>query len=433
MTTSLTIFPGTWCTDFAAHVTPWSVVNGETSEQRRTPPWGRVLLIALVALLVAGTGIVLIPRDSGTPPVVPFSETARARALEDTLRLRESAAALPPQGASDASRAALADAVTLLTTQAQALLVVPEATPTGPPVSPEATAGSSTRAAFIAELGASGTQRLADARESDGGIARLLAAVGSAQVLEAEKLAGAWELPVPTPPASQAPAATPSAATPPAATPPAASCPSASPTPEPESATTDTALAATVRMHQEAVYAYQVALKRLDAAAARTAVKALADHEVLLQQVEALTRANCGDVPATEAGYRLPGQFTKDPASALAALETSALPVLGDLVALSTAETRAWAVDGLLAAARRSLGWGADVPALPGLALDAGDLPPLPAPGPASSTSTPGTNTPGTSAPGTNTPSTSTPSTPSTTTPGTTTPGTSKDVPSRAG
>ncbi|MEO3943668.1 DUF4439 domain-containing protein [Paenarthrobacter nicotinovorans] len=424
MTTSLTIFPGTWCTDFAAHVTPWSVVNGETSEQRRTPPWGRVLLIALVALLVAGTGIVLIPRDSGTPPVVPFSETARARALEDTLRLRESAAALPPQGASDASRAALADAVTLLTTQAQALLVVPEATPTGPPVSPEATAGSSTRAAFIAELGASGTQRLADARESDGGIARLLAAVGSAQVLEAEKLAGAWELPVPTPPASQAPAATPSAATPPAA-----SCPSASPTPEPESATTDTALAATVRMHQEAVYAYQVALKRLDAAAARTAVKALADHEVLLQQVEALTRANCGDVPATEAGYRLPGQFTKDPASALAALETSALPVLGDLVALSTAETRAWAVDGLLAAARRSLGWGADVPALPGLALDAGDLPPLPAPGPASGPAS-STSTPSTSTAGTNTPSTSTPST---TTPGTNTPGTSKDVPSRAG
>lgn len=383
-----------------------------------------MLLIALVALLVAGTGIVLIPRDSGTPPVVPFSETARARALEDTLRLRESAAALPPQGASDASRAALADAVTLLTTQAQALLVVPEATPTGPPVSPEATAGSSTRAAFIAELGASGTQRLADARESDGGIARLLAAVGSAQVLEAEKLAGAWELPVPTPPASQAPAATPSAATPPAA-----SCPSASPTPEPESATTDTALAATVRMHQEAVYAYQVALKRLDAAAARTAVKALADHEVLLQQVEALTRANCGDVPATEAGYRLPGQFTKDPASALAALETSALPVLGDLVALSTAETRAWAVDGLLAAARRSLGWGADVPALPGLALDAGDLPPLPAPGPASGPAS-STSTPSTSTAGTNTPSTSTPST---TTPGTNTPGTSKDVPSRAG
>ncbi|WP_232481577.1 DUF4439 domain-containing protein [Arthrobacter sp. YN] len=355
-------------------------MSGQTSEKRRTPPWGRVLLVAVVALLVAGTGIVLIPRDSGTPPPVPFSETARARALEDTLQLRGSAAALSSAAGQGAAQPALQDAVTLLTTQARALLVPSEATPSAT-ATPAGTAETTTRAAFVAALSASGTQRLADAYEADGGIARLLAAVGSAQVLGAEKLAGAWQLPVPKDAAA-------SKTKKPAATPSTAPCPSVSPTPEPTSATTDAALAATVRTHQEAVYAYQVALKRLDTGAAGTAAKGLATHELLLQQVEALTRANCGDVPASEAGYRLPGQFAQDPAAALAALESSALPVLGDLVALSTGETRAWAVDGLLAAGRRSLAWGADVPALPGLTLDAGELPPLPTPGSATGSAT---------------------------------------------
>lgn len=334
----------------------------------------------MVALLVAGTGIVLIPRDSGTPPPVPFSEAARAGALEDTLQLRESAAALSSSAGQGADQTALKDAVTLLTTQARALLVPSEATPSATATT-TGRADGTTRSDFVAALSASGTQRLADAYEADGGIARLLAAVGSAQVLGAEKLAGAWQLPIPK---DAAASKTPI----PAATPSTAPCPSVSPTPEPTSATTDASLAATVRIHQEAVYAYQVALKRLDTASAGTAAKGLAAHELLLQQVEALTRANCGDVPASEAGYRLPEQFAQDPAAALAAMESSALPVMGDLVALSTGGTRAWAVDGLLAAARRSLAWGADVPAMPGLTLDAGELPPLPTPGSAGGSAT---------------------------------------------
>ncbi|MEJ1116390.1 ferritin-like domain-containing protein [Paenarthrobacter sp. CCNWYY172] len=355
-------------------------MSGQTSEKQRTPPWGRALLVTVVALLVAGTGIVLIPRDSGTPPPVPFSEAARAGALEDTLQLRESAATLSSSAGQGADQTALKDAVTLLTTQARALLVPSEATPSATATT-AGRADGTTRSAFVAALSASGTQRLADAYEADGGIARLLAAVGSAQVLGAEKLAGAWQLPIPK---DAAASKTPIAA----ATPPTAPCPSVSPTPEPTSATTDASLAATVRIHQEAVYAYQVALKRLDTASAGTAAKGLAAHELLLQQVEALTRANCGDVPASEAGYRLPEQFAQDPAAALAAMESSALPVMGDLVALSTGGTRAWAVDGLLAAARRSLAWGADVPALPGLTLDAGELPPLPTPGSAGDSAT---------------------------------------------
>ncbi len=351
-------------------MTPWSVVNGQTSEKRQTPPWGRVVLVAVVALLVAGTGIVLIPRDSGTPPPVTFTENARVGAFEDTLRLRESATALAEAAGPDTGKPVLGDAVTLLTTQAQALL-----DPAGTPSSAASTPSTeTTRASFVADLAVSGRKRLTDAGEADGGIARLLAAVGSAQLLQAEKLAAGWQMPVPKEPA-------PSATTVPASTPSAAPCPSVSPTADTTSATTDAALAAAVRSQQEAIYAYQVALKRLDSKAAEAAARDLQAHELSLQQVEALTRANCGDVPASEAGYRLPGQFAKDPASSLAALESSSLPVFADLVALSTGETRTWAVDGLLAAARRSIAWGADAPALPGLKLDPGDLPPLPIPG----------------------------------------------------
>ncbi|MBT2587495.1 DUF4439 domain-containing protein [Arthrobacter sp. ISL-95] len=393
MTTSLTIFPGTWCTDFPVHVTPWSVVNAETSEKRRTPPWGRVLLVAVVTLLVAGTGMVLIPRDSGTPPAVSFSETARRTALEDTLSLRQSATTLAEAAAPEAGTPVLGNAVTLLTTHAQALFD-PNATPssgvpsstvpssTAPSDRPDTAATQSSRATFLTRLAGSGWKRLDDAREADGGIARLLAAVGSAQVLQAEKLAAEWLLPL----QEQTTASETKA---PAATPLAASCPSASPTPEPTSATTDTALAAVVRSQREAIYVYQVALKRLDGTKTAAAAKHLEVHEALLRQAESVISANCADAPTSEAGYRLPEQFNQDPAAFLGSLELASLPRFGDLVALSTDETRRWAMDNLLAAARRSTGWGAPLPALPGLILDAGELPSLPTPTTPATNSTP--------------------------------------------
>jgi len=236
-------------------------------------------------------------------------------------------------------------------------------------------APEATPVSVVAGLTASGRQRLEDAREADGGIARLLAAVGSAQLLQGEKLAAMWQLPVPSPTSS---------GNPPATTPAVHQCPSVSPTPEATAATTDAALAATVRSEQEAVYIYQVALKRLDAGATAQAAKDLAVHERLLQQAEALTRRNCGDVPTREAGYRLPGQFAEDPAAGLGALESDSLQGFGDLIALSTGETRDWATSSLLAAVRRSLDWGATLAALPGLELDDDDLPPLPTPTPVS-------------------------------------------------
>ncbi|MFJ6538275.1 DUF4439 domain-containing protein [Paenarthrobacter sp. NPDC091711] len=333
----------------------------------------------MVALLVAGTGMVLIPRDSGTPPAVSFSETARLTALEDTLLLRESATTLAESAAPEAGRPALGTAVTLLTTHAQALFdpngatssETSSATPSG--TSATAATAPSGRGSFLTGLAGSGWKRLADARTADGGMARLLAAVGSAQVLQAEKLAAEWQLPLPdqtTVLETRAPAPTPLAV----------SCPSAIPTPEPTSATTDTALAAVVRSQQEAIYVYQVALKRLDETKSVAAAKHLQVHEALLQQAESLTSANCADAPTSEAGYRVPEQLAQDPATFLGSVELASLPRFGDLVALSTDETRVWAVDGLVAAARRSMAWGAPLPPLPGLMLDAGELPSLPTP-----------------------------------------------------
>lgn len=353
-------------------MTPWSVVDEQTSEKRRSTAWGQLLLISVVALLVVGTGIVLIPRDSGTPPAVSFSESARAKAFDDTLSLRESAASLVAAAESGSETPALGEAVTLLTTQARALLspgASISSSVAATPSSTDETAPEATHASIVAELALSGRQRMDDAQEAEGGIARLLAAVGSAQLLMAENLATAWQLPVPSPTSSTKPPATSSVPV---------QCPSVSPTAEATSATTDTALAATVRTEHEAVYVYQVALKRLDAAAAVSAAKDLEMHEQLLQQAEALTRLNCGDVPTREAGYRLSVQFAEDPAAALGALELDSLPGLGDLIALTAGESREWAIDSLLSASRRSTGWGAALPALPGLELDAEHLPPLP-------------------------------------------------------
>ncbi|MFJ4209881.1 ferritin-like domain-containing protein [Paenarthrobacter sp. NPDC089675] len=334
------------------------------------------MLVAIVALLVAGTGIVLVPRNSAEPEAVPFSENARLAAYGDALALRDSAASLGGSPDSGTASTELADAVTLLTTHAQALLGPDPSTSDSPTIGDRDTRKPTSAGDVVEAIAASGRQRLSDAGEADGGIARLLAAVGTSQLLEAERLAGLFKVQLPSREPADKASATKTAGDQTRST---AQCPSASPTPRPTDATTDTALAAGVRSEQEAVYAYQVALKRLDATAAVTAAKGLAAHELLLQQAESLTRLNCGDVPAREAGYRLAPGFPQDPPAHLGALETGALPVFGDLVALSDGQTRQWAIDSLLAAARRGLGWGASLPALPGLKLDAGGLPPLPA------------------------------------------------------
>jgi hypothetical protein len=126
------------------------------------------------------------------------------------------------------------------------------------------------------------------------------------------------------------------------------------------------------------VYGYQVALTRLGGDAAASASQQLARHEDLVAGAEELSRTQCAPVPPREAGYAVAPEFLAAPAAGLGTLEASALPVYSDLVALGEGQTREWALAGLVGAARRSVLWGADTGALPGLTADPDSFPELP-------------------------------------------------------
>ncbi|MDQ0077311.1 ferritin-like domain-containing protein [Arthrobacter oryzae] len=373
-------------------MTTWSVVKDDTKENRRPGRYFRYGILASLAVLVISLGLALTP---GPPPQAPepaFSERARAAALAETMQLRLAGGKLA-DAVSGAERQALIRAVTLLTTQARALTgpdhepsPVATGTATGTPTG-TATATPAPSAApvdspakLVAELSASGAQRLSDAEESDGGMARLLAAVGTAQLLQASSLATAVGSAAPEMPARSLPSSavalstTPEGSCPPAPTSSGAAAGTATPA---------TALAMTVKTEAETVYGYQVALARLEGTAAGSASQLLARHESVLAEAEALSRAQCVDIPAREAGYTLGPLFLESPAAGLGGLEAGTLPVYGDLVALSDGSTRQWAISGLLDAAHRAALWGADSGPLPGIVVDTANLPELPNTGPA--------------------------------------------------
>lgn len=364
-------------------MTTWSVVKDDTGQKCRRELIPRLALLACLALVVISLGMVFSPGRPKEPAEPPFSEQARSAALTETMRLRAAGEELARSTPGDAPPA-MARTVSLLTSQARALLVpgqdgagsssgAPSAAPSASPSAPPLPA---TAAALAAELSASASQRLADAAVADGGMARLLAAVGTAQLLQASSLAAAAGVPVPAVPD-------------PAAPPPSGACPSAPAASESASASAgqDTgaatlpgALAATVRTELETVYGYQVALTRLAGDAAASASRQLARHEALAAGAEMLTRMHCAAVPAREAGYTMDPAFLASPAAGLGGLEASALPVYGDLVALGDGQTRQWAISGLVGSARRATLWGAETGDLPGVAADPTGFPELPAP-----------------------------------------------------
>ena len=390
----------------------WLVVNDDSGDERRRVRiprhLARIALLACLALSVVTLGMVLKPGNPPEPQQPPVSERARAAALADTLHLRAAGQlAVPPAvgsaaAAPGAAGAALERTVTLLTTQARALLrpgqASPSATaaPSGTPSPATAAPPPVTDAALAVELAGSGRQRLADAAAVDGGTARLLAAVGTAQLLQSSALAAATGGPDPaagTPAAG--PALGPTAPTAPAvdgapsaSSTAASACPSAAGAADASAAggpstagTADLpgALAALVSTELESVYGYQVALTRLEGGAARTAAEQLARHEAILATAEALGRAHCAPVPPRQAGYALDPAFLASPGKGLGALESASLPAYGDLVALSDGDLRRWAISGLLESARRAVAWGGSPGALPGLVANPESFPTLPA------------------------------------------------------
>ena len=427
-------------------MTTWSVVNDDTREKRwqdhfpRSLP--RYVLLACLALVVVSLGVVLMPARPPEPADPPFSEQARATALAETVRLKDAGSQLgtaKQDGSKDSSAGstdgpsagagnpAIERTVTLLTTQAQALLAPGESpadaasaaaadsgratspapatssASTAPSVSGQTSAGQSsagqssagqssagataaplpsTAAGLVAALADSGNQRLADAAVADGGIARLLAAVGTAQLLQATALAAGTGTAAPAVDVAAprlsgtcpSPSATPQSG--------AAESSAGQPGPGQSSAVQSAAaaglggaLAAVVRTEAQTIYGYQVALPRLGGAAAKSAAEELARHDALLGGAELLSRLHCSTVPPREAGYTLGQSFLASPAAGLGSLEAAALPAYGDLVALSEGETRQWAIAALLGAGKRAVLWGTDPGALPG--LDPATLPGL--------------------------------------------------------
>jgi hypothetical protein len=365
-------------------MTTWSVVKEDTGEKQgrgltaRLVP--RIALLACIALVALGIGVALTPGSPKPAAEPPFSEQARAAALSETLRLR---AAVEQLGSTTpgAGRAPLTQAVTLLTTQARALLSPggddPAALFPHDPQTPSDAAPTPASAAGVAtELAAGAGQRLADAAVADGGMARLLAAVGTAQLLQASALAAGTGASLPAqadPAAPQVTGTCPAAAV--ASAPPAVE--------EPGSGVTAArALEATVRTEQQNVYGYQLALTRLRGEPAKSAASQLARHEALLAGARSLSLGHCLTAPPPEAGYSLSPSFLAAPAAGLAGLEARSLPVYGDLVALSEGDARRWAISALLETARGAVVWGAEPGPLPGLPGDPESFPPLPAPTP---------------------------------------------------
>lgn len=373
-------------------------MKADSTEISARTRYFRYAVFSLTALLVMSLGMVLIPHQPPAPAETPFSERARAAALADTLALRAAGRDLTEAGAGAGApddTAVLDRVVTLLTIQARTLLL-PGDTPTSPTrsdagqaASPDSSAGQtaspggptsavpSTAAEFAAALSASGARRLTDALEADGGMARLLAGAGAAQLLVARDVAASAGIPAEELPGWQEPGAPAGQAT---RTP--AECPSSGPSGEGDDdrggVGEDSALTAALDSERETIYGYQAALTRLDPAAAAQASALLAEHLDLAEQAEAYATMHCAAVPPTPPGYVLDSAFLSAPAAGLSHLESGTLPAYGDVVAFSTAPTRGWAVSALVSAAKRTIVWGGDPGAIPGLELDEAQLPPLP-------------------------------------------------------
>ena len=161
----------------------------------------------------------LSPGSPEEPAEPPFSEQARSAALAETMRLRAAGEELgrSTAGRRTAGRGADCEFADKpgpgppgagpgrpgIPLRRRRSVAAPSAAPSDCPVCrclrPAAPLPASA-AALATELAASASQRLADAAVADGGMARLLAAVGTAQLLQASSLAAAAGAPAPAVP-----------------------------------------------------------------------------------------------------------------------------------------------------------------------------------------------------------------------------------------
>lgn len=335
----------------------------------------RLAVSALAALVVLSLGFALVPAKEPAPAGPPFSERARASAFTDAMQLRAAGRQLASAGAADSG--VLDGVVTLLTIQARALQSPAPVAASPSPSASGPTADPVGIAELVRGLAESGRARVQDAETADGGMARLLAGTGTAQLLAAGRLAAAAGLPAPqaTAPgqAGDVPEAAPAASPCLAPSSPGSTPGAGSGTP----ATVREALAAVVAAEQQAVYGYQAALPRLAPAEAGPASELLERHEDLAAAAGERLQLACGPSVPQQPGYVIDAGFLAAPSAGLGKLEAATLASYGDVVALAQGQDRVWALSALQSAAGRAVRWGSDPGPVPGLTLDVGQLPVL--------------------------------------------------------
>jgi hypothetical protein len=386
--------------------------------------YARYAVISLAALLVLSLGFAVIPGEQPAPAPPTFTDQARSAALEDALALRAAGLDLAATAAADSAAGHPTQAVvTLLTLQARAFL--PAGSPASPAASPSAPPGpaatsdptpsaSPAPAAAPSEvdlakaIAASGSRRLKDAQKADGGMARLLAGAGTAQLLAARQLAAAAGEPGAVTGAAADGTASPGPQVGSAPTTSPADCPFPAPDTTaaplgttqggaspgggslsaesaagktPGAGTAGAALAAVLQAQQKAAYGYQAAMPRLAPEDARPASEFLLQQRAAAEETENRLRLVCQAPRPQAAGYALDADFLSAPATRLGTLEAAALPVYGDLVAMTEGTDRTWALSMLESAVTRTAHWGADPGPVPGIVLDTAMLPELPAGG----------------------------------------------------
>jgi hypothetical protein len=316
-----------------------------------------VPLLVLTGAIVVSTGTVVASITASAPPP---STTEQAR-LDALAGLDGLAAAFEKHDDGDSPTAALlqrqADLLTLTTSwpsgspAAAETAAVPSAADSGKP--------AATRRPGAEDLAELAGGLLADARETDPGLARLLASIGSALYAQAQTLPGGtdvaqpWEDPeIPLEPVG---------------------CPAAAPEVDetgsatPAAPTTAEAVAGVVLSQERLVYAYETALPRLAGAERGAAAARLAAHTALAKHWRSLAAAECLDLPLPEPVYALGSGFASDPLPALQDAEGAALAPLADLVSLSDGTVREHAVAGLAEATTELATTTGVVPPAPGL------------------------------------------------------------------
>ncbi|MGM0929617.1 MAG: DUF4439 domain-containing protein [Actinomycetota bacterium] len=336
---------------------------GSTSRRRDGGPstpsraWRRAPLLVLTAATVVSTGTVVASITASAPPP---SATEQAR-LDALAGLEDLAAAFEQHDGGDSPTAALlesqADLLTLTTSWPSGSPAA--ARTTGVPSPADSGAPSATSQPGAEDLAELAGGLLADARETDPGLARLLASIGSALYAQAQTLSGGtdvaqpWEDPeIPLEPAG---------------------CPAAAPEDDesgpatPASPTTAEAVAAVVLSQERLVYAYETVLPRLAGAERVAAAARLAAHTASAEHWRSLAAAECLDLPLPEPVHALGDEFASDPLPALQDAEGAALAPLADLVSLSDGPVREHAVAGLAEATTELAASTGEVPQAPGL------------------------------------------------------------------